>query len=295
MRTALVTGHRGFVGTHIAQRLADDGWMVTGCDIADHPRYRRDCRDLFATDDTVWDLVVHAAAIVGGRLTISNDPLAIAVDLEIDAAMFRWAVRTKQKRVVYFSSSAAYPTRMQEGSSPRPLAETDMDVVDGLLGVPDAVYGWSKVTGELLAACAEAEGVPVHVFRPFSGYGPGQSLDYPFPTYIERAQRASPDFHVWGDGRQVRDFVHIDDVVGCVMAAIDQDFRAPLNIGTGRPTNFNQLAKMCMAEAGYSAPIFHDTTKPTGPSYRVADVTRMLSVYAPKVSLEEGIRRALAS
>lgn len=287
---ALVTGHRGFVGSHLAAHLADLGWEVTGCDIADVQR-PVDCREVFERDSTRYDLVVHCAAVVGGRLTISGDPLAVAVDLELDAAMFRWAQRTGQRRVVYFSSSAAYPTFLQEAPGRR-LAEHDLDPLASMIGTPDLTYGWAKLTGEMLASHVN---VPVHIFRPFSGYGPGQADDYPFPAYVARAARRDDPFDIWGDGEQARDFVHIDDIVATVMAAIDDDHRGPLNIGTGIGTTFNQLAALVCEQAGYQpAALCHHLDKPTGPSHRVADVTVSHQVYKPKISLEFGIAEALA-
>lgn len=288
MKTALVTGSRGFVGRHLRRRLEADSWFVVGIDLHDG----HDCRDLFNTCHTRFDLVAHCAAVVGGRQTISGNPLAVAVDLELDAAMFRWAVRTRQHRIVYFSSSAAYPTLLQEQHGRR-LKETDLDVRAPNIGAPDMSYGWAKVTGELLATYAEAEGVAVHVLRPFSGYGADQDDAYPFPAYIERAIRHAPTFDVWGDGTQTRDFIHIDDVVEAVGAVVDQDYRLPLNLGTGRPICFTDLARLVCQPLGYKPVIEVDLLKPTGPSYRVADVTRMAKVYQPRVTLEEGILRAL--
>lgn len=285
MKRALVTGQRGFVGTHLVHRLEANGWEIDGCDLADGA----DCRTLFATTTIRYDLVVHCAAVVGGRLTISGDPLAVAVDLELDAALFRWAAHTGQHRIVYFSSSAAYPTYLQ--GDRHALIEDDISL--DVIGRPDLTYGWAKLTGEILARYAEDAGIPVHIFRPFSGYGPDQALDYPFPTYIHRAIRHDPTFHVWGNGRQTRDFIHVDDIVAAVMCAIDQDYRQPVNLGTGRPTSFNELARLVCAPLGYQPDIFHDTSKPVGPVYRVANVERMSKLYVPKVTLEEGIERAL--
>jgi len=287
MKSALITGSAGFVGRHMTGALLERGWYVYGVDIAED---NADCRWWFQIDNTRWDLVVHCAAVVGGRQTISNDPMAVAVDLELDAAMFRWAVRSRQPRVVYFSSSAAYPTHLQ--TLPGRLRE-DHIRLDHLHGTPDMTYGWAKLTGEMLARYAEAEGVAVHVFRPFSGYGGDQAVDYPFPAYVARAQRYDDPFTVWGDGTQTRDFVHIDDIVACVLAAVDEDYRLPVNIGTGVATSFNQLAAMVCAQMGYTPEIAHDLTKPTGPSHRVADVGRLHELYVPRIDLETGIDLAL--
>ena len=285
----LITGHRGFVGKHFTKYYRDKGHEVFGVDItADTPR---DARDFFRKDDIQWDLVIHLAAVVGGRATIEGNPLSVAVDLSIDAEMWQWAIRTKQKRVVYFSSSAAYPIELQTREDHVSLAEHMIDLNN--LRNPDLTYGWSKLTGEYLAQFAAAEGVKTHIFRPFSGYGEDQALDYPFPSFIRRGKLKEDPFDVWGDGMQTRDFVHIDDIVETVNAAIEQDCRDPLNIGTGRPTSFLDLAVMVAKEANYRPTILPHPEKPTGVFWRVADPTLSFQVWQPRITLEEGIRRSL--
>lgn len=281
----LITGHKGFVGRHFLRAL--DGHDIVGVDIKDGV----DARDFFRTDSTRFDLVIHLAAVVGGRLTIENSPLAVAVDLSIDAELFNWALRTNPTRIVYYSSSAAYPINLQAPDFHAVLAETDIDLNDVMQ--PDFTYGWAKLTGELLAKYAAEAGQRVHVFRPFSGYGEDQDLDYPFPSLIARGKQRATPFQVWGDGEQVRDFIHIEDVVAATLEAVSQDYPGPLNLGTGRATSFNELADIVMSQAGYSAPIEHVLTAPTGVAYRVADVYEMHKVYTPKITLEKGVRRAL--
>ena len=188
---ALITGDRGFLGRHFKTELARRGWQVAGLDIKatsaqDCRLYFRECLNR-GMELGAWDLVVHCAAVVGGRLTIDGDPLATAESLSIDAEMFRWAAVARPGRVLYFSSSAAYPITYQTGSPVR-LHENDVwngDRDDGGHPVPgtywdvsepDQVYGWTKVTGELLASRLREAGVPVTVVRPFSGYGEDQDL-----------------------------------------------------------------------------------------------------------------------
>lgn len=288
---ALVTGHKGFVGRHMAAELHRRGYDVTGCDLVDGD----DARHLFEINSERYDLVVHCAAVVGGRLMIDGDPLTLAVeDLSLDAMMFRWAMRTRPHRIVYFSSSAAYPVILQGLGWTWRLTEDDINLNKPAL--PDQTYGWVKLTGERLAAEANAAGIRTHVFRPFSGYGFDQALDYPFPSFIHRAANPALDtFDVWGDGCQSRDFVHISDVVGAIMAAVDQEYLEPLNIGTGVRTSFNELAELCMKIAGNVRPIRHHSDKPIGTHHRVADITRLRDVYVPKVSLDQGVTEALAA
>lgn len=258
---------------------------IVGIDIKDG----NDCRDYFKSSDDKFDLVIHLAAIVGGRQTIDNNPLSVATDLSIDSEMCQWALRTKPSRIVYFSSSAAYPTRLQKKKYQ--LKESDIDLSD--ISNPDMTYGWSKLTGEFLLQFLEREGIKTHVFRPFSGYGTDQDLDYPFPSYIKRANDLADPFDIWGNGNQVRDFIHMCDIVDAVDTAIREDITEPLNLGWGIATSFNELFSIVTSLKGYNPEPNHILTAPVGVQYRVCDPSKMLSFYTPKISLEEGISMAL--
>lgn len=288
-RTCLLTGDAGFVGRHMKPALEAAGWAVTGLDVARGGG--EDARDYFRAGLAHYDLVVHLAAVVGGRATIEGAPLSVAVDLSIDAEMFGWALRTRPGRIVYFSSSAAYPVRWQTARARVPLHEDMIDLVR--VGNPDLTYGWAKLTGEVLASHVRAAGVPVTVLRPFSGYGPDQDLDYPFPSFIDRALRRADPFEVWGTGTQVRDWVHIDDVVAATLRCIDSDIDGPLNIGWGRATSFLDLAHLVTSVAGYSPRILTRPDAPAGVEYRVCNPTRLREVYQPTITLEQGIAQAL--
>lgn len=283
----LITGNAGFVGREFMKQL--DGHDITGIDIVNGI----DAREFFAKDDTKFDLVIHLAAIVGGRATIEGNPLKVATDLAIDSDMFQWALRTRPDRTVYYSSSAAYPTAYQTHTMKYSLNESHIDL-DSVMS-PDLTYGWAKLTGETLAKYASNEGLRVHVFRPFSGYGEDQDLDYPFPSFIARGKRRDNPFEIWGTGEQVRDFIHIEDVVSATLEAVNQDIQGPVNLGCGRATSFNELAKLVSTEVGYTPEIKHILGAPEGVSYRVCDPSKLLTFYTPKISLEEGIRRAIRS
>ncbi len=283
----LITGDEGFVGRQFRRRLEPRGADITGVDV----KSGQDCRDFFRQSDRRFDLVIHLAAIVGGRETIEGNPISVATDLSIDAEMFNWAVATGQPRIVYYSSSAAYPVRLQR--QPYRLKELDIDLDD--VRNPDFTYGWAKLTGEMLADYARRQaGIEVYVFRPFSGYGEDQDLTYPFPSFIKRIIEEADPFEIWGDGNQVRDFIHIEDVVDASLAAVERGIQEPVNLGWGRPTSFNELARICFEVAGVAPkPIKHLTDKPTGVDYRCCDNSRLLTFYEPRITLEEGIRRAI--
>jgi nucleoside-diphosphate-sugar epimerase len=304
VKTALVTGSAGFVGSHFVKRLTDEGYKVTGLDVVSG----HDCRDYFRRAVLSFDLVIHCAAIVGGREQIDGAPMAVAENLSIDAALWQWAIRTQPGRVVYFSSSAAYPVALQTGgdhevrvaeeadpimvvAAGKPLTEDDIDLAD--IQQPDQTYGLAKLAGEVQAQLVRGEGVPVTVIRPFSGYGPGQTLDYPFPTFIDRAARQSDPFIIWGDGEQTRDFVHIFDIVELVMRCVLHEVDGPVNACVGRPVTFNELATIACREAGYTPEIEYLADKPTGVRYRVGDPSLMHQIWRPQIPLEEGVRQAM--
>jgi nucleoside-diphosphate-sugar epimerase len=289
MRTALVTGSAGFVGRHFTRHLQQEGWVVDGVDILQGPE--QDVRLFFRECGEKYDLVIHAAAVVGGRQNIDGAPLSLAANLEIDAAMFQWAVRTRPARVVYLSSSAVYPAKLQRPGATHRLDEFDLDLADP--GMPDQLYGWAKLTGELLAARARLEGLGVTVVRPFSGYGEDQDDCYPFPAFIDRALRREDPFLIWGDGRQTRDFIHIDDIVGAVMEMVQTEHNGPLNLGHGNGVSMRQLAAMVCSAAGYAPEFEFAASAPAGVAYRVSSNIRQRGVYVSRVGLPEGIERAL--
>lgn len=283
----LITGSDGFVGRHFDSRLSSLGHEVHRIDIA----RGLDARDYFRTGDRVFDLVIHLAAVVGGRETIDREPLKVAVDLAIDAEMFQWALRTRQKRVAYFSSSAAYPTQLQKLNDRMKLHEDCIDL-DNILS-PDMTYGFAKLAGEYQARFLNEAGIPTYVLRPFSGYGEDQDLNYPFPSFIARGLRKDDPFIIWGDGNACRDFIHIEDVVGATIATVNEDITEPVNLGCGRGTSFNSLASMVASQVGYGPSFIHLLDKPVGVEYRVSDSSFMREFYTPKITLEEGIARSL--
>lgn len=323
----LITGGAGFVGRHFARRLHDGKNNIlivddlsTGLEMTEWAFQPRSWAigdtgtlQLCIGDFKKWlyfdhgpfgptkaptadqfDLVIHCAAVVGGRLKIEGDPLAVATDLAIDAELLNWIVRAKKMpKLVYFSSSAAYPIELQTQAKNCALAESMLNFNSTKIPMPDFTYGWSKLSGEYLCKiAAEKYGLDVKIFRPFGGYGEDQDMTYPFPSIIKRIIDGHNPVVVWGSGNQARDFIHIDDVVDCVLTTMDRLKPGEvLNIGTGRGVSFRELAEMACNIIGHKAEIVSDTTKPEGVFSRVADPYKMLQMFKPKVSLEEGIRR----
>jgi nucleoside-diphosphate-sugar epimerase len=280
----LITGHKGFVGKYFVKKYSNHN--IVGIDIKDG----NDARDFFKKDFSSFDLVVHLAAIVGGRQTIEGSPISVAIDLSIDAEFFSWCLKAKPKHIIYFSSSAAYPIKYQYANSNIKLSEDliDLDNVES----PDLTYGWAKLTGEYLAKFVSNE-INTTIFRPFSGYGSDQDLSYPFPSFIKRGREKQNPFEIWGDGTQVRDFIHIQDIVDAVDVCVQNKIVGTYNLGSGIPTSFNDLANILCNMVNYKPNILHKPSAPTGVMYRVCDPTKMLTFYEPKISLEQGISLAL--
>jgi UDP-glucose 4-epimerase len=237
--------------------------------------------------------VFHFAAIVGGRAVIDGDPMMVALDLSIDAEFFFWVCRYQPGRVLYPSSSAAYPVNLQTEDDAIALKETDIDRKN--MGQPDMTYGWAKLTGEYLAhIAAKYYDVKVTCIRPFSGYGEDQDLTYPIPAIAQRVARREDPMEVWGSGKQGRDFVHIDDVLDCILLAMDHIHDgSAINIGMGRLTSFLEIIDVLTDIAGYKPEIKPLLDKPVGVHSRYCnmDYVREKLGWEASITMEEGMRR----
>lgn len=307
---ALVTGDGGFLGSHFYRELLARGYEVFGVDVS-HGQPTSLVFDGSLFRDVRFDLVVHCAAIAPHRQAIDSMVGHFTENQLLDAAMFSWAVRSRQRRLIYISSSAAYPVGLQEAPAGdrkgHRLREYDATLgpvrTYGLaarlpdLGyaamLPDAGYGRLKLNGEAMAEEANAAGVVTSVVRPFTGYGEEQGTNWPFGAFAERARRHVDPFTIWGDGEQVRDWVHVSDVVGAALAISDAGVTSPVNICTGYGTSMRALAEVMCAEAGYQPQYDMRLDAPSGVAWRVGHPGEMQRYYQPRVALDEGIRRAI--
>ena len=320
MKKILITGGAGFVGRHFTRKLLEMGYEVhcvdpiaefTGgidpekgwpffnpFDFKNFKFYKEDCRLFFKRiKDTDFDYCFHLAAMVGGRLMIENNPLAVADDLSIDSEYWQWAKITKPKKSICFSSSAAYPVKYQRQKG-YVLLKEDMIAFTEDIGMPDMSYGWAKLTCEYLARLAyERHGLKSIAYRPFSGYGEDQDMTYPFPSICKRAieNKGSNLLSVWGTGDQMRDFIHISDCVEGVIKTMDKvDNGDPINLSTGIFTTFKQFAIMAAGVCGYSPEVKGTSDKPEGVFARAGDTKRQKELgFTYTIDFKSGIQRAV--
>ena len=319
MKKVLVTGGAGFVGRHLIGRLLKEGNEVHAVDkIAPltgglhlekwpffDPRdyrhfhfYHEDCRDYFRkVKDRDFDYCFHLAAMVGGRMMIENNPLAVADDLSIDAHYWEWAVETKPNKTVCFSSSAAYPIKLQRPDHYMLLKE-DMISFESDIGMPDMTYGWAKLTCEYLARLAyEKHDMKSVIYRPFSGYGEDQDDTYPFPSICKRviAHRGKQIITVWGSGFQMRDFIHIDDCIDGIIKTMDQvNDATAINLSTGIYTSFIQFAQMAAEILDYQPEVKGTSNTPEGVFARAGDTGKQHRLgFHHAVDFGTGVQKAL--
>lgn len=320
MKRILITGGAGFVGRHFVKRFLDNGDEVVCIDNIKEftggidpdkgwPLYnpkdynnfhfqKEDCRKYFELNqNSYFDYAFHLAAIVGGRLMIENNPLAVADDLSIDAAYWQWAKEAKPGKTICFSSSAAYPINLQREDDYILLKEDSIDF-NSNLGQPDMSYGWAKLTHEYLAKLAfEKHNIKSVVYRPFSGYGEDQDDSYPFPGICKRAlkMKGEDELMVWGSGKQKRDFIHIEDCVDGVLSTMDKiDDGDALNLSTGIYTDFIEFATMAADACGYNPIVKGMVDKPTGVFARGGDTTKQKEFgFQHKTKFKDGIKSAI--
>jgi GDP-L-fucose synthase len=229
---------------------------------------------------------------------IEHNPLAVAEDLAIDAAFWQWAKVARPKKSICFSSSAAYPIKLQRADH-YVLLKEDMISFHDDIGMPDMSYGWAKLTSEYLAQLAyEKHGLKSVCYRPFSGYGEDQDDAYPFPSICKRvlANRGAKELRVWGPGTQMRDFIHIEDCVEGILATMDKiDDAGALNLSTGILTSFIEFAQVAAEIAGYRPEVKGMSDKPVGVHARGGDTAKQRQLgFKPNIDFRTGVERALA-
>jgi UDP-glucose 4-epimerase len=313
---SFVTGGAGFIGSHLVEALLAVGRRVVVLDdlstgslanleaVRHHPSLRF-IHENIANTDILGELldeadeVYHLAAVVGVRRVLEQPQQTVATNIEpVEAILRRLSVQPKP--LFLASTSEVY------GKNPKsPLAEDD-DLVFGPTTRSRWVYACSKAIDEYLAlAQHQREGLPVVIGRFFNVVGPRQTGRYGMvlPNFVDRALAGGP-LCVHDDGRQIRCFAHVADVVDAVLKlmASPAAYGRAFNLGSDLPVTIRELAETVVRLVNPAASIEHVSYANAFPPgfedirSRIPDLTRVRQTieYRPRHALEDIIRDVLA-
>lgn len=300
---ALVTGAGGFIGHHLVKYLTRRGWYVRGADLK-QPEFEPSEAHEFTVCDLRFaenciqvchgvDEIYHLAADMGGigYITSSHADISINNTL-INAHMLSAARQRRIKRFLFSSSACIYPQHLQREANVVPLKEEDAFPAD-----PEEGYGLEKLfTEKLCQYTTEDYGIVTRVVRFHNVYGPLGTYEggrEKAPAAICRkiaACQPGSDIEIWGDGRQTRSFMYIDDCVEGIFRIMRSDYGLPLNLGTDELVTVDELVDIVAGIAGKPVRKRHDLARPQGVRGRNSDNTRLRTVlgWEPKISLREG-------
>lgn len=303
----LVTGGAGFIGSHLAERLAEAGHEVVIYDVFSklYPAAvkRRNVANALSLAgcsliegdlldeqrlDSVFspkffDAVYHLAGWPGARASVRDARAFARNNITATMNLLEACRRHKVRRIVFASSAAVYGLR-REG----PLKETDPT------DRPISPYGATKKSAEILCHMyCHIEGFAVRCLRLFEVYGPRVRPDQRLAEFA-RALAVGGPVKVAGDGSAVRDWIYVDDVVGAFVKALDgpAGFEA-INIGSGTGVALRETAERLGAAMGSGCVIESAEAGESDQPYAVADVSKAERVlgWRPTVDLDEGLRR----
>jgi len=273
VQTALVCGAGGFIGGHLVKRLKKEGYWVRGVDLKSHeycPSHADDfvvgdlrdpvvCRDV---TDRPFDGIYQLAADMGGAGFVfsgDNDADIMHNSALINLNMIEACHRSDSKKIFYSSSACMYPEYNQMDPDNPKTAEDSAYPAD-----PDSEYGWEKLFSErLYLAFNRNYGIEVRIARFHNIFGPEGSWNdgrekapAAFCRKVAEAQDGG-EIEMWGDGKQTRSFLYIDDCLEAVRRLMDSDFVGPVNVGSEEMVTINKLAEVTMEIAGKSLTINH--------------------------------------
>jgi nucleoside-diphosphate-sugar epimerase len=272
-KTALVCGAGGFIGSHLAERLKKEGFWVRGVDLK-YPEFAPTATDDFVIGDLrdqivvqnmldrSFDEVYQLAADMGGAgyiFTGEHDADVMHNSAQINLNMAYYGVKTGIKKIFYSSSACIYPEYNQMDPD-NPKCSED----SAYPAAPDSEYGWEKLFSErLFLSFKRNYGLDVNIARFHNIYGPeGTWRDgrEKAPAAMCRKVAETPDngeIEMWGDGKQTRSFLYIDECLEGMRRLMDSNFMGPVNIGSEEMVTINQLAEMTMDIAGKKLAIKH--------------------------------------
>jgi GDP-D-mannose 3', 5'-epimerase len=311
MKTALVCGAGGFIGSHIVKRLRAEGFWVRGVDLK-FPDFSETAADDFVIGnlcdqdlcrevvDRKFDEVYQLAADMGGAgyiFTGEHDADVMHNSASINLNVVDICRRRNVKRIFYSSSACMYPAYNQEEPGNPNCAEDS-----AYPAAPDSEYGWEKLFSErLYLAFNRNYGMKCRIARYHNVFGPEGTWDggkEKAPAALCRKIAEAKDggtIQIWGDGRQTRSFLYIDECVEGTLRLARSAHAGPFNIGSEEMVTINQLAGMIMEIAGKKLRIEH-IPGPLGVRGRNSDNRLVQSTlgWAPSQTLRDGLEKTYA-
>ncbi len=289
-----VAGHRGLVGSSIVRRLRIDGYQ----NLLLRERSDLDLRDAASVhrfyETERPDIVVLAAARVGGILANSRCPAEFIHDnLAIQTNVIHSAWQFGARKLLFLGSSCIYPR-----DCPQPIREDYL--LTGPLETSNEPYAIAKIAGlRMCQAYRRQYGFDAIVAMPTNLYGPGDNFhpmdSHVLPALIRRfhdaRERGDPEVAIWGTGTPRREFLHVDDLSSAAVFMLrnysDLDF---LNVGTGEDISILELARLVAEIVGYQGAIALDQSKPDGTPRKLLDIARISGLgWRRDVGLRQGI------
>ena len=306
MKSALVCGAGGFIGSHLVKKLAQQGYWVRGIDLK-YPEFSKTAASDFMTGDLrdqsvcrhavdrPFDVVYQLAADMGGAgfvFTGENDADIMHNSALINLNILEACHKRNIRKIFYSSSACIYPEYNQMDPQNPKTEEKSAYPAN-----PDSEYGWEKLFSErLYLAFHRNHGMDVRIARFHNIFGPEGTWDggrEKAPAALSRKVARAADggeIEIWGDGEQTRSFLYIDECLEAVDRFMKSDFIGPLNIGSEEMVSINELAKMIMDIADKKLSIKH-IKGPLGVRGRNSDNTLIRKVlgWAPSLPLKEGL------
>jgi nucleoside-diphosphate-sugar epimerase len=308
MRQALVCGAGGFIGSHLVKRLKREGFWVRGVDLK-YPEYARTAADDFVIGDLrdplvckavvekPFDEVYQLAADMGGAgyiFTGEHDSQVMHNSATINLNMVDLCTKATVRKVFYSSSACIYPAYNQtDPENPKCSEESAYPAS------PDSEYGWEKLFSErLYLAYQRNHGLTVRIARFHNIFGVEGSWNNgkeKAPAALCRKVAQAPNggqIELWGDGKQTRSFLYIDECLAGIRRLVDSEFTGPVNIGSEEMITINGLAEMAMDIAGKKLTIKH-IEGPTGVRGRNSDNRLIYEKlgWRPSRPLREGMEK----
>jgi GDP-L-fucose synthase len=301
-----IAGHRGLVGSAIVRRLEAEGCTNLMLRTREELDLLNQSAVRFFFERERPDIVILAAAKVGGILANSLYPGDfIYENLMIQSNIIRWSQKTGVKRLLFLGSSCIYPKL-----APQPMKEEYL--LTGPLEPTNDAYAVAKIAGIKMCESYNRQfGTSFLSVMPTNLYGPGDNFDlensHVLPALIRKfhevKESGAPTVTVWGTGSPKREFLYVDDMAdGCVHLLGIEDGKYKeliaglkpclINIGMGKDITIKELAELVKEIVGFEGDIVYDTEKPDGTPQKLLDTSRMDGLgWKAKVSLREGIER----